>query len=83
MKFTVNMECTPEEARAFFGLPDVQPMQQAMMQEIQQQMMQGMKSMEPDKMMQQWLPMGMQAFDQFQKMFWSSMQNVNTTPTKK
>ena len=83
MKFTVNMECTPEEARTFFGLPDVQPMQQAMMQEIQQQMMQGMKSMEPDKMMQQWLPMGMQAFDQFQKMFWSSMQNVNTTPTKK
>ena len=23
MKFTINVECTPEEARAFFGLPDV------------------------------------------------------------
>ncbi len=84
MKFTVNMECSPEEARAFFGLPDVQPMQQAMMKEIQERMMVGMKSMEPDAMMQQWLPMGMQAFDQFQKMFWSSMQNVSpTTATKK
>lgn len=77
MKFTVNMECTPEEARAFFGLPDVQPMQQAMMKEMQERMMSGIKQMEPDKMMQQWLPMSMQAFDQFQKMFWSSMQTPN------
>ena len=23
MKLTVNIDCTPEEARAFFGLPDV------------------------------------------------------------
>lgn len=23
MKFTINVECTPAEARAFFGLPDV------------------------------------------------------------
>ena len=23
MKFTINVDCTPEEARAFFGLPDV------------------------------------------------------------
>jgi len=23
MKFTINVECSPEEARAFFGLPDV------------------------------------------------------------
>ena len=25
MKVTVNVECTPEEARTFLGLPDVQP----------------------------------------------------------
>ncbi len=79
MKFTVNMECSPEEARAFFGLPDVQPMQQAMMKEMQERMMSGIKQMEPDKMMQQWLPMSMQAFDQFQKMFWSSMQGGGQT----
>lgn len=27
MKVTVNVECTPEEARAFLGLPDVTPIQ--------------------------------------------------------
>ncbi|NDE91131.1 MAG: hypothetical protein EB059_08375 [Alphaproteobacteria bacterium] len=83
MKFTVNMECSPEEARTFFGLPDVQPMQQALMKEVQERMMQGMKNMEPDALMQQWLPMSMKAFDQFQNMFWSSMQNTGTTPAKK
>ena len=25
MKFTVNVDCTPEEARAFMGLPDMKP----------------------------------------------------------
>jgi hypothetical protein len=76
MKFTVNMECSPEEARAFFGLPDVQPMQQAIMHEMQEKMLANMKSMDPDSLMRQWLPMGMQAYDQFQKMFWTSMNDV-------
>jgi hypothetical protein len=26
MKITMDVECTPEEARAFLGLPDVKPM---------------------------------------------------------
>lgn len=25
MKITVNVDCTPQEARSFFGLPDVAP----------------------------------------------------------
>jgi hypothetical protein len=25
MKFTVDVDCTPEEARAFLGLPDLKP----------------------------------------------------------
>ena len=28
MKITMNVDCTPEEARAFLGLPDVKPMQE-------------------------------------------------------
>ena len=35
MKVTVTVDCTPIEAREFFGLPDVQPMQAAMMEQIQ------------------------------------------------
>ena len=85
MKVTVNVECTPEEARAFFGLPDVQPMQAAMMDEMQKRMKDGMASMDMDNLMKMWMPGaapggmsagmsgGMPGLDQFQKMFWDSM----------
>ena len=39
MKVNVEVDCTPLEARQFFGLPDVQPMQTAVMDKMQQQMM--------------------------------------------
>lgn len=34
MKFTVNVDCTPEEARRFFGLPDVDQMNEAMQDQM-------------------------------------------------
>jgi hypothetical protein len=36
MKVTVEVDCTPEEARRFLGLPDVVPTQQAVMEKLQQ-----------------------------------------------
>ncbi len=37
MKITFNIDCTPAEARSFFGLPDVAPMQDRMLQEMEAQ----------------------------------------------
>ena len=41
MNVTVNVDCTPEEARTFLGLPDLQPMQAAVMAEMEKRMMSG------------------------------------------
>ena len=77
MKVTINIECTPEEARTFFGLPDVQPMQEAMMAEMQKRMETGMSSMDLDNLMKMWMPgttpNAVPGFEQFQKLFWDSM----------
>lgn len=77
MKVTVNIDCTPEEARTFFGLPDVKPMQEAMMRELEERMKSNLSAMDPETMMKTWLPLGiqggMQGFEQMQKMFWSQM----------
>lgn len=84
MKVTINVECTPEEARTFFGLPDVKPMQDAMMDEMQKRMQSGLSSMDMENLMKMWMPGGaagamgttpgaMPGLDQFQKMFWDSM----------
>jgi hypothetical protein len=39
LKVNVEIDCTPLEARQFIGLPDVVPMQTAVMDQLQQQMM--------------------------------------------
>ena len=72
MKVTVNIDCTPEEARAFFGLPDVRPMQDEMMEDVTQRMKQALAAMDPETMMQTWLPASVQGFEQLQK-FWSQV----------
>lgn len=76
MKVTVNVECTPEEARAFMGLPDVQPMQEALMQELQQRLSSNIQSMNPEAMFKTWLPASMQGAEQLQKMFWTQVQQT-------
>ena len=73
MKVTIDVDCTPEEARRFFGLPDVAPLQQTMMDEVQRRMLAGLESMEPEALMKTWLPLGLQGMEQLQKMFSSRM----------
>lgn len=73
MKVTIDIDCTPEEARAFMGLPDVKPMQETMMKEVEDRMRANLQAMDPETMFKTWLPAGMQSFEQMQKMFWSQM----------
>lgn len=71
MKITVDIDCTPDEARSFLGLPDVKPMQEAMMNQIQERMTATLSAMEPEAMLKTWLPAGVQGMEQLQKMFWN------------
>jgi hypothetical protein len=73
MKIKIDVDCTPEEARAFLGLPDVAPMQRALVEEIGQRMRAGLEAMDPEALMKAWLPLGLQGLEQAQKMFWSQM----------
>ncbi len=73
MKIRFDVDCTPEEARAFFGLPDVAPMQRVLVEEIGQRMRAGLEAMDPEALMKTWMPLGLQGLEQAQKMFWSQM----------
>ncbi len=73
MKVTFDIDCTPDEARAFLGLPDVKPMQQAMMSEVEDRMKAGLDAMGPDALFKTWLPAGMESLEQMQKMFFAQM----------
>ncbi len=76
MKVTINVECTPEEARTFMGLPDVKPMQEALMAELEARLRQNIQAMSPESLVKTWLPAGIQGADQLQKMFWGQLQQM-------
>lgn len=73
MKITIDVDCTPDEARRFLGLPDVAPMQEALMAQLQERLEQNVKAMDAESLMKVWLPAGLQGLEQLQKMFWAQM----------
>jgi hypothetical protein len=73
MKIKLDIECTPEEARTFFGLPDVKPMQEMLLHKIEERMVGYLEAMTPEALLKTWLPAGAQSLEQLQKMFWSGL----------
>jgi hypothetical protein len=55
MKVNIEIDCTPEEARVFMGLPDVKPMQAAVLAKMEQQMLDGLEATSPDTLMKTWM----------------------------
>lgn len=85
MKVNVEVNCTPEEARAFFGLPDLGPMQQRVMGEIEERLRSSLNAMNPETIFKTWLPASMQGVEQMQQLqqaFWSQLANIATTGKK-
>lgn len=70
MKIKLDIDCTPEEARAFFGLPDMRPLQDDFVSTLRERMAKTMGSLDPESLVKQWLQGGATAFEQFQKAFW-------------
>ncbi len=70
MKVTINVECSPEEARAFLGLPDVGPLQNSMLDQMKSQMQKATAAMEPEVMLKALFPLQSEGMADLQKAFW-------------
>jgi hypothetical protein len=73
MKFKFDIECTPEEARQFVGLPSVAGMQDRMMKEVEAKMQDNIRNLDPETFVKTWLPATMAGWGEMQKMFWGQM----------
>lgn len=69
MKVKFEVECTPDEARQFFGLPDVKPMQDAMMSKLEAQMTDAVDRFSPDSLLRSWFALGPAGVDAMRDMF--------------
>ena len=56
MKFKVDVECTPEEARAFLGLPDVSSVQRSILADVEERLKGALDLMDPEAVMRAWMP---------------------------
>ena len=55
MKITINVDCTAAEAREFFGLPDLRPLQAAWLAEVEKRLIADMQKFSPEGIARTWL----------------------------
>jgi hypothetical protein len=68
MKVTVEIDCTPAEARAFFGLPDVTQLNEHLVQEMTKRMDANVAMLQPEELMKNWMSFGGQAQESFMRL---------------
>ena len=73
MKISLDIDCTPEELRGFFGLPDVKPMQEQLLKDVEERLRANLKALDPEAMLKTWLPAGLKGFEQLQELFLNQM----------
>ncbi len=73
MKITIDIDCTPEEARSFLGLPDIAPMQKNLIDAMEARLKANIDAMDPEAMVETWLPATMKGWEQMQRAFMSQL----------
>jgi Family of unknown function (DUF6489) len=55
VKITIDVDCTPAEAREFFGFPDLRPLQAAWLAEVEKRLVDDMQKFSPEGIARSWL----------------------------
>ncbi len=71
MKVTINIDCTPQEARTFMGLPDLAPLHDDYVEKMRQLMTASLSGADAEKMLRQWSTMA-SGMEQWQKAMWGA-----------
>ena len=75
MKVRIEIDCTPLEARQFFGLPDMEPIHAMVMEELEGRMRENLATLaDPERLLKLWFSLGGQGIEQFQRMMAASGQ---------
>lgn len=69
MNITMNIDCTPEEARRLMGLPDMTPIHDLYLAHLKQTMAEGLSPELLEKMMRAWTPMSEAGFGVWKQVF--------------
>ena len=78
MKFRIDIDCTPQEARTFLGLPDVESVQKALYGEIEARTRAALDRMDPQSLLETWLP----AVKGWEELMKAWVPNLDAAPKK-
>jgi hypothetical protein len=67
MKMTIEVDCTPEEARRFLGLPDVSTLNDHLVSEMSKRIDANISMLNPEEFMKNWMSLGAGAQEQFRR----------------
>jgi hypothetical protein len=65
MRLTMNVDCTPEEARAFLGLPDVSQLNELLVSRVAAQAETNLDLVDPKELIAAWTSFGGMMREQF------------------
>ncbi|MBR45267.1 MAG: hypothetical protein CMM31_02060 [Rhodospirillaceae bacterium] len=71
MKMTIEVDCTPEEARRFLGLPDLGEAHEAVLEAMTARMRDAAGEFDAEALLKTWLPGGVKGLEELQKSFWA------------
>jgi hypothetical protein len=81
MKINISVETTAQEMREFFGLPNVQSLQDEILQAISDNMKKGTVGFEALNLLKPLLPPQFHSMELFQKAFWDAFaKKIPPTP---
>lgn len=69
MKISVDVDCTPEEARRFMGLPDLSSVHEVYIDKMKRTIEDGLTPEGITTMMQNWAPMGEASMNLWKQIF--------------
>ena len=73
MKINITLDTTPDELRAFFGLPDVQALQAEILEKVREQIRAGVEGADPLSMMRPFIAPNLQSMEAMQRAFWNGI----------
>jgi hypothetical protein len=76
MKINIDIDCSPEEARRFFGMPDVGKINDAVVETVQSRMTEALETMDGETLLREWMNNGTQAWQSMQSAFWEQMRKA-------
>jgi hypothetical protein len=78
MKMTIEVDCSPEEARRFLGLPDVSGLNDHLVSEMSKRIDANISMLNPEEFLKNWMTFGTGAQEQFRKFMEAGLGSAST-----